>query len=47
MQAEEQQKMGERVAFYQLAHDTLEEAIKLSKNLDKTDVWVLNIEGYH
>ncbi|XP_034230470.1 tyrosine-protein phosphatase non-receptor type 23 isoform X2 [Thrips palmi] len=38
MQAEEQQKMGERVAFYQLAHETLEEAIKLSKNLDKSDM---------
>ncbi|KAJ1520087.1 hypothetical protein ONE63_004309 [Megalurothrips usitatus] len=38
MQAEEQQKMGERVAFYQLAHDTLEEAIKLSKNLDKGEM---------
>lgn len=38
MQAEEQQKMGERVALYQLAHDTLEEAIKLSKNLDKNEM---------
>lgn len=40
MQAEEQQKMGERVALYQLAHETLEEAIKLSKNLDKNEVSV-------
>ena len=46
IQAEEQQKMGERVAFYQLAHDTLEEAIKLSKNLDKIEVKHLLLSHY-
>ncbi|KAK5646077.1 hypothetical protein RI129_004541 [Pyrocoelia pectoralis] len=32
-QAEEQQKMGERVAFYQAASDTLQEACKKANNL--------------
>lgn len=32
-QAEEQQKMGERVAFYQAACEQLEDARKLSANL--------------
>ncbi|PSN50877.1 hypothetical protein C0J52_12740 [Blattella germanica] len=33
-QAEEQQKMGERVAYYQAASEKLEEAMKLSKGMD-------------
>ncbi|XP_076057743.1 tyrosine-protein phosphatase non-receptor type protein myopic isoform X2 [Oratosquilla oratoria] len=37
MQAEEQQKMGERLAYYQAAMDRLSEANKLSKNLEKQD----------
>jgi tyrosine-protein phosphatase non-receptor type 23 len=36
--AEEQQKMGERLAFYQAAADKLVEATKLSKGLDNADV---------
>lgn len=36
-QAEEQQKMGERVAFYQASFDKLEEARKLTKDLDNID----------
>lgn len=36
-QAEEQQKMGERVAYYQAAFDKLEEARKLSKGLDNAE----------
>lgn len=34
MHAEEQQKMGERVAYFQAAADKLNEARKLSKNVD-------------
>lgn len=37
MQSEEQQKMGERVAYYQGALDKLNEAIKLSKGIDKSE----------
>lgn len=37
-QAEEQQKMGERVAFYQAACEQLEEARKLSANLKQQKV---------
>lgn len=37
-QAEEQQKMGERVAFYQAACEQLEEARKLSSNLKQQKV---------
>ncbi|KDR21340.1 Tyrosine-protein phosphatase non-receptor type 23 [Zootermopsis nevadensis] len=36
-QAEEQQKMGERVAFYQAASEKLEEATKLSKGMDNIE----------
>lgn len=36
-QAEEQQKMGERVTFYQAAAEKLEEAVKLSKGMDNID----------
>nr|CAD7405110.1 unnamed protein product [Timema poppensis] len=36
-QAEEQQKMGERVAFYQAAAEKLEEANKLSKGMDSAE----------
>ncbi|XP_039279943.1 LOW QUALITY PROTEIN: tyrosine-protein phosphatase non-receptor type 23 [Nilaparvata lugens] len=35
MQSEEQQKMGERVAYYQAAFDQLNEAMKLSNGLDQ------------
>ncbi|XP_037785505.1 tyrosine-protein phosphatase non-receptor type 23-like [Penaeus monodon] len=38
MQAEEQQKMGERVAYYQAAVDMLKEASKLAKNLDQQEL---------
>lgn len=38
MQSEEQQKMGERIAYYQGALDKLNDAIKLSKGLDYGDV---------
>lgn len=38
MQSEEQQKMGERVAYYQAAFDKLSEAVKLSKGLDQPEV---------
>ncbi|XP_064081068.1 tyrosine-protein phosphatase non-receptor type 23-like isoform X2 [Macrobrachium nipponense] len=38
MQAEEQQKMGERLAYYQAAVDMLNEASKLSKNLEKQEL---------
>lgn len=37
-QAEEQQKMGERVAYYQAASEKLEEAMKLSKGMDNIEV---------
>ncbi|KAL0274013.1 UNVERIFIED_CONTAM: hypothetical protein PYX00_006557 [Menopon gallinae] len=37
-QAEEQQKMGERVAYYQAAFDKLEEARKLAKDVDNIEV---------
>ncbi|KAK7863656.1 hypothetical protein R5R35_006186 [Gryllus longicercus] len=37
-QAEEQQKMGERVAYYQAASEKLEEASKLAKGMDYADV---------
>ncbi|XP_063228884.1 tyrosine-protein phosphatase non-receptor type 23 isoform X3 [Bacillus rossius redtenbacheri] len=37
-QAEEQQKMGERVALYQAASEKLEEAVKLSKGMDSIEV---------
>ncbi|BES89352.1 BRO1 [Nesidiocoris tenuis] len=37
MQSEEQQKMGERVAYYQGALDKLNEAIKLSKGIEKSE----------
>lgn len=37
-QAEEQQKMGERVAFYQAACEQLEEARKLSSSLKQQKV---------
>jgi len=37
-QAEEQQKMGERVAFYQAASEKLEEAMKCSKGMDNIEV---------
>lgn len=40
-QAEEQQKMGERVAFYQAACEQLEEARKLSASLKHRQVSVL------
>ncbi|PNF24579.1 hypothetical protein B7P43_G03064 [Cryptotermes secundus] len=36
-QAEEQQKMGERVAYYQAASEKLEEAMKLSKGMDNIE----------
>lgn len=36
-QSEEQQKMGERVAYYQAAFEKLEEARKLSKGLDNIE----------
>ncbi|KAJ9584232.1 hypothetical protein L9F63_021437, partial [Diploptera punctata] len=36
-QAEEQQKMGERVAYYQAASEKLEEATKLSKGMDNIE----------
>lgn len=36
-QAEELQKMGERVAFYQIASDSLEEARKLSSSLQNKE----------
>lgn len=39
LQAEEQQKMGERVAYYQAAVDMLVEATKLAKNLDQHEVY--------
>lgn len=35
---EEQQKMGERLAFYQAAVDKLTEAAKLAKGLELTEV---------
>lgn len=38
MQAEEQQKMGERLAYYQAAVDGLNEAAKLAKNLEQQEV---------
>ena len=38
MQAEEQQKMGERLAYYQAAVDALTEASKLAKNLEQQEV---------
>ena len=38
MHAEEQQKMGERVAFYQQAVDKLSEARKLSKYIEPVQV---------
>ncbi|XP_037866683.1 tyrosine-protein phosphatase non-receptor type 23 isoform X2 [Bombyx mori] len=38
MHAEEQQKMGERVAFYQLAAEKLAEARKIAKNMDSNKV---------
>lgn len=38
MQAEEQQKMGERVAYYQAAVETLNEASKIAKNLEQQEV---------
>ncbi|KAK9510379.1 hypothetical protein O3M35_005178 [Rhynocoris fuscipes] len=37
MQSEEQQKMGERVSYYQGALDKLNEAIKLSKGIDHSE----------
>ncbi|XP_023224136.1 tyrosine-protein phosphatase non-receptor type 23-like [Centruroides sculpturatus] len=37
-QAEEQQKMGDRVAWYQSAFDKLEEAIKISKTMERDDL---------
>jgi hypothetical protein len=39
---EEQQKMGERLAFYQAAVDKLTEAAKLAKGLELTEVSFLN-----
>ncbi|XP_069698409.1 tyrosine-protein phosphatase non-receptor type 23 isoform X3 [Periplaneta americana] len=36
-QAEEQQKMGERVSYYQAASEKLEEAMKLSKGMDNIE----------
>lgn len=39
-QAEEQQKMGERVAFYQAASDQLQEACKRANNLSHQQVLV-------
>lgn len=38
MQSEEQQKMGERIAYFQGALDKLNEAIKLSKNIDQGEI---------
>ncbi|KAK7056558.1 Tyrosine-protein phosphatase non-receptor type 23 [Halocaridina rubra] len=38
MQAEEQQKMGERLAYYQAAVDMLNESSKLAKNLEKQEL---------
>lgn len=38
MHAEEQQKMGERVAFYQQAADKLAEARKLAKHIEPVQV---------
>ncbi|KAG7154429.1 Tyrosine-protein phosphatase non-receptor type 23-like 1 [Homarus americanus] len=38
MQAEEQQKMGERLAYYQAAVDTLNEASKIAKNLEQQEL---------
>lgn len=38
MQAEEQQKMGERLSYYQAAVDGLSEASKLAKNLEQQEV---------
>lgn len=43
MQSEEQQKMGERVAYFQAALDKLNEAIKLSKGFDQADVSVCKL----
>ena len=40
-QAEEQQKMGERVAYYQAASEKLEEAMKLCKGMDNIEVQLL------
>jgi tyrosine-protein phosphatase non-receptor type 23 len=37
---EEQQKMGERLAFYQAAVDKLSEATKLAKGLDLPEVFL-------
>lgn len=48
LQAEEQQKMGERVAYYQAAVDMLTEATKLAKNLDQHEVsvvWRVQVVG--
>lgn len=36
-QSEEQQKMGERVAYYQAAFDKLTESIKVAKGLNYPD----------
>jgi tyrosine-protein phosphatase non-receptor type 23 len=41
MQSEEQQKMGERVGYYQAALDKLNEAIKASKGMENTEVRIL------
>lgn len=38
MQSEEQQKMGERLAYYQAAFDKLVETTKLTKGLDHREV---------
>ncbi|CAH0393687.1 unnamed protein product [Bemisia tabaci] len=37
MQSEEQQKMGERVAYYQAASDRLQEAFNLSKDIENQE----------
>ncbi|KAB7496244.1 Tyrosine-protein phosphatase non-receptor type 23 [Armadillidium nasatum] len=38
LQSEEQQKMGERIAFYQASVEKLEEALKVSKTMEKAKV---------
>ncbi|KAL1124574.1 hypothetical protein AAG570_001198 [Ranatra chinensis] len=43
MQAEEQQKMGERVGYYQAAIDKLSEAIKFSKGVENPEAVAENL----
>jgi tyrosine-protein phosphatase non-receptor type 23 len=39
LQSEQDGKWGDRVAFYKAALDKLNEAVKVAKGLDKTDVY--------